>query len=134
VDRVFLDANVLYSAAWRQTHTGLRCLWSLRDVTLLSSAYAIEEASRNLHAPQQRRALNELVLALEVVDVKTSTARTFPPHIKLPVKDRPILRAAITGGATHLLTGDRKHFGCYFNQTIEGVLILLPASYLNSRS
>jgi uncharacterized protein len=134
VDRVFLDANVLYSAAWRQTLTGLRTLWTLRDVTLLSSAYAIEEASRNLHDPQQRRTLTELVLALEVVNVRTSAARTFPPHIKLPIKDRPILRAAITGGASHLLTGDRKHFGCYFNQTIEGVLILLPATYLNSRA
>jgi predicted nucleic acid-binding protein len=116
VDRVFLDANVLYSAAWRQTLTGLRALWTLRDVTLLSSAYAIEEASRNLHDPKQRRALDELVLTLEVVNVRTSAARTFPSHIRLPIKDRPILRAAITGRATHLLTGDRKHFGCYFNQ------------------
>jgi predicted nucleic acid-binding protein len=134
VDRVFLDANVLYSAAWRQTLTGLRTLWTLSDVTLLSSAYAIEEARRNLHNPQQRHTLNELVLTIEVVSVRTSAARTFPPHIKLPIKDRPILRAAITGGASHLLTGDRKHFGCYFNQTIEGVLILLPATYLNSRA
>jgi predicted nucleic acid-binding protein len=134
VDRVFLDANVLYSAAWRQTLTGLRSLWTLRDVTLLSSAYAIEEARRNLYDPEQRHALNELVLALEVVNVKTIAARTFPPHIRLPLKDRPILRAAITSRATHLLTGDRKHFGCYFNQTIDGVLILLPATYLNSRT
>lgn len=59
---------------------------------------------------------------------------TFPPHIKLPIKDRPILRAAISGRATHLLTGDRKHFGCYFDQTIDGVLLLLPATYLNSRT
>jgi uncharacterized protein len=134
VDRVFLDANVLYSAAWRQTLTGLRSLWTLRDLTLLSSAYAIEEARRNLHDLEQRDTLNELVLSLEVVNVRTSAARTFPAHIKLPIKDRPILRAAITGRATHLLTGDRKHFGYYFNQTIEGVLILLPATYLNSRA
>jgi uncharacterized protein len=134
VDRVFLDANVLYSAAWRQTLTGLRSLWTLRNVTLLSSAYAIEEARRNLRDLQQRHTLNELLLTLEVVNVRTSAARTFPSHIKLPVKDRPILRAAITGRATHLLTGDRKHFGCYFNQSVEGVLILLPATYLNSRT
>jgi uncharacterized protein len=134
VDRVFLDANVLYSAAWRQTLTGLRSLWTLRDVTLLSSAYAIEEARRNLHNPQQRRTLNNLVVAMEVVNVRASSAKALPPHVQLPIKDRPILRAAITGGATHLLTGDRKHFGRYFNQTIEGTLILLPATYLNSRT
>src|SRR5262245_4075391 len=124
---MFLDANVLYSAAWRQALTGLRSLWTLSGVTLLSSAYAIEEARRNLHEPEQRLTLNELVAAIEVVDFRTSAARTFPSRVRLPIKDRPILRAAIAGHATHLLTGDRKHFGCYFNQTIDGVLILLPA-------
>lgn len=134
MDRVFLDANVLYSAAWRQTLTGLRSLWTLNGVTLLSSAYAIEEARRNLHDSEQRQALNELLQPLEIVNLRTAATRTFPPHIKLPLKDRPILHAAITGRATHLLTGDRKHFGCYFNQTIDGVRILLPATYLNSRT
>ena len=43
--------------------------------------------------------------------------------------DQPILLAAIDGGATHLLTCDREHFGVYYRQEIGGVLILPPAEY-----
>ena len=50
--------------------------------------------------------------------------------IALPDKDRPILLAAITARATHLLTGDVQHFGPYFGQQIDGVMILPPAAYL----
>ncbi len=32
--------------------------------------------------------------------------------------------------ATHLLTGDKDHFGRYYGLSIEGVLILRPASYM----
>jgi hypothetical protein len=47
LDRIFLDANVLYSAAYLE-RSELSRLWSLNDVALISSAYAIEEARRNL--------------------------------------------------------------------------------------
>jgi hypothetical protein len=36
-DRVFLDANILVSAAWRASN-GLLALWKLSDVDLLTSA------------------------------------------------------------------------------------------------
>jgi hypothetical protein len=51
----------------------------------------------------------------------------------LPVKDRPILVAAIVEKATHLLTGDVKHFSRYYRQVIQGVLILAPAEYLECK-
>jgi hypothetical protein len=35
--------------------------------------------------------------------------------------------------ATHLLTGDIKHFGSLFGVTVEGVLILPPAEYLKGK-
>ncbi len=41
----------------------------------------------------------------------------------------PILLAAIDGRATHLLTGDREHFGSFYRREIGGVLILPPAEY-----
>jgi hypothetical protein len=37
VDRVFLDANVLFSAAWREG-AGLISLWTVPEVKLMSSA------------------------------------------------------------------------------------------------
>ena len=44
--------------------------------------------------------------------------------------DVPILLAAVDGRATHLFTGDKDHFGRYYGLSIEGVLILRPASYM----
>lgn len=45
-------------------------------------------------------------------------------------KDRPILLVAIQAQATHLLTGDKRHFGSLYGQCISGVHILRPADYL----
>ena len=59
-DRVFLDANILVSAAWRP-HGGLLALWALPDIQLLTSAYAIVEADRNVDSAEQRTRLYRLV-------------------------------------------------------------------------
>ena len=41
--------------------------------------------------------------------------------------------AAIESAASDLLTGDREHFGAYFDKIVEGVHILRPAIYLKLR-
>jgi predicted nucleic acid-binding protein len=125
MDRVFLDANVLFAAAWRP-HAALQRLWELNDAELLSSGYATEEARRNLETAAQRGRLTRLLRGVRLVEPEHFT---LPLGIRLPEKDLPILLAAIDGGATHLLTGDREHFGRYFRQTIGGVLILPPSEY-----
>jgi predicted nucleic acid-binding protein len=125
VDQVFLDANVLLSAAWR-LDAALQRLWRLEGVELLSSSYAVEEARRNLETPAQRGRLTRLLRRVRLVEPEHFT---LPRGIRLPDKDLPILLAALDGGATHLLTGDREHFGAYYRQEIAGVLILPPAEY-----
>jgi uncharacterized protein len=125
VDRLFLDANVLFSAAWRPRSALLR-LWALDGVELLSSSHAVAEARRNLETPAQRGRLTRLLHRVHLVDPEHFTA---PRGIRLPEQDLPILLAAIDGGATHLLTGDWEHFGSYFRLEISGVLILPPAEY-----
>jgi hypothetical protein len=35
--------------------------------------------------------------------------------------------------ATHLLTGDVRHFGPYFGKTVQGVLVVTAAEYLKLR-
>jgi predicted nucleic acid-binding protein len=126
-DRLFLDANVLFSAAYR-AGSALERLWDATNVTLLSSPYAIEEANRNLEEPNARTRLEALVAALEIVpDVAGSD---LPAGVILPEKDLPIMLAAIAAEATHLLTGDRAHFGAYFGRRIAGVLIQRPGDYL----
>jgi predicted nucleic acid-binding protein len=129
MDRIFFDANVLFSAAYR-ADSGLLAFWKLPDVTLCSSRYAIEEARFNLDGEPQRRRLAQLTRALQVFD---ALDRELPPGISLPEKDTPILLAAIEAQATHLITGDIRHFGAYFGKSPQGVLILTPAEYLKRR-
>ena len=129
MDRVFLDANVLFSAAYRPG-AGLLQLWRLKDVKLCTSRYALEEATINLNDESQRERPARLSTKLEVFD---AVEQELPAKILLPEKDVPILLAAIRARATHLLTGDLRHFGPYFGRKIAGVLILAPGDYLRTR-
>ena len=133
MDLVFLDANVLFSAAYRPD-AGLRRLWSLPGVRKITSAHAAEEARRNLSQPKQREELEELLGSVEIIATAASTGHPLFSTIELPDKDQPILLAAISAGTTHLLTGDSQHFGPYYGARIEGVLILSPGDYLSSRT
>ena len=45
-----------------------------------------------------------------------------------------IVLAAISVGATRLLTGDFRHFGSHYEKRLEGVLILSPGEYLSLRT
>jgi len=132
VDRLFLDANVLYSAAESPT-SRFQVFWNMNDVELITSVYTLREARRNLDSDALRDRLADLAEGLTVVENPPADF-SFTTSLELPEKDRPILLAAIHARATHLLTGDKKHFGRYYGQTIEGVLILPPAEYLRTRS
>lgn len=127
MDRVFLDANVLFSAAYHPD-AGLHKLWKLNGVRLLTSQYAALEARVNLPQPDQRARLDGLMRDVEIVPEAGNTR--LPRGFVLPEKDRPILMAALEAQATHLLTGDVTHFGRYFGSSVAGMLILRPATYL----
>lgn len=129
MDRLFLDANVLFSAAYR-TDAGLVQFWKLKDVILCSSHYAVEEARINLAENSQRRRLAKLARRLRLFE---AARRDLRNALSLPEKDAPILLAAIEAQATHLITGDVRHFGSYFGKQIEGILILSPSDYLKTR-
>jgi|SRR5271163_166316 len=130
MDRLFLDANVLFSAAYRP-NAGLLRLWELENAVLCSSHYAVEEARINLADEGQRSRLGELSTLLQLFD---AAPRRLPRGIALPEKDVPILLAAIDARATHLLTGDVRHFGPYLGKKIEEIRILLPGEYLRQRT
>lgn len=128
--RVFLDANVLFSAAWLEG-SGLARLWRLPDTTLISSRLAAAEAERNLDSEERRSRLQARVANLTLVDAPSGAKP--PAGIELVAKDVPILLAAVAAGASHLLTGDRRHFGHLYGKSPGGVKILTPAAYLKSR-
>jgi predicted nucleic acid-binding protein len=126
MDRLFLDANVLFSAAYR-IDARLLPLWKLRNVMLCSSHYALQEARINLADENQWTGLTELSGSLRLFE---GGPTPLPAGIFLPEKDAPILLAAIQARATHLLTGDVRHFRAYFGKKIEGIAIMRPGEYL----
>lgn len=126
MDRLFLDANVLFSAAYLP-NAGLQAIWSLKGVVLCSSRYALEEARANLTAEEQKVRLAKLATRLHFFE---ASAAKLPASLALPEKDTPIFLAAMEAQATHLITGDMRHFGQYFGKRIAGVLVLPPGDYL----
>jgi len=130
MDRLFLDANILFSAAYRP-NAGLLKFWRFPEVQLCSSRYALEEARINLTEVAQRHRLERLSDRLSFYD---STSRELPRAVNLPEKDIPILLAAIEAHCTHLITGDLRHFGPYFGKRLFGILVLVPADYLSLHS
>lgn len=130
MDRLFLDANVLFSAAYRPG-SGLNRLWELPHVQLVTSQYAAEEARINLPDDAQRGRLDQRLATMEIVPA--FPAGPLPAGVDLPEKDRPILLSALEAQATHLLTGDKEHFGRYFGRDVGGLRILTPSDYLWSQ-
>ena len=125
MDRVFLDANVLFSAAYRDG-AGLATLWDVHGAKLLTSAYAVMEARMNLSDAAQHERLAGLAAKLMIV----APGGAVPLGIVLPDKAAPILASALAAKATHLLTGDARHFGELYGREINGCIILRPAVYL----
>jgi hypothetical protein len=121
--RVFLDANILFSAA--QSHSRMRAFLEilLDRAQCLTNNYAIEEARRNLAAklPDGVESLERLAKRCEIILRLEADLK-----VQLPLKGVPILSGAIAGYATHLLTGEERDFGKFWGKTIQGVKIVSP--------
>ena len=128
--RILLDANVLFSAAYREG-AGLLRLWEARETEVITSGYAAEEARRNLETAAARARLAKLLQRTNIVAEAPETQ--FPGSIRLAEKGRPILQAAIAGGATHLITGDLHDFGAFLGKSVAGVRVEAPAEFLRQR-
>jgi len=128
--RVFLDANVLFSAA--KSDGAVRRLLDLLSESgheCHVDAYVVEEARRNLalKAPGSLPVLDRLLGRIHVAPLKARTESTAVPG-SLAEKDRPVLAAAIELGCEALVTGDRTHFGAFYGKTLAGVKIYSPRS------
>ncbi|MDA8413303.1 MAG: PIN domain-containing protein [Desulfobacteraceae bacterium] len=135
MQRVFLDANVLFTAA-HNPHGKAALLMQLaaaNSLKLFTSAYAREEAERNISAkyPGSLTGFKHLIKSITVVPV-TNPPADYPEN--LPAKDAPIFAAAVYCRATHLLTGDIKHFGPLMNNPnlCGGMIVQTVAEFLMS--
>jgi hypothetical protein len=92
----------------------------------------LREAERNL-ARKTPRALDRLQHVRGAVELVLDAQADLLPWVEaqgLPVKDAPILAAAVPARADLLVTGDRRHFGPLFGRTLQGVRILTLADGL----
>ena len=132
--RLFLDANVLFTAAHNPSgkaalviDLGLQGNWEV-----VSCSYPMEEARRNISTkfPDYLDRFEKLVSAITRIPSRSGLNCPVP----LPEKDRPILEAAIHCSATHLLTGDIKDFGPFMNfpRLTNGVVIQTVSEFLDS--
>ena len=131
MDRLFLDANVLVSAALKPD-SALGRLWRLDSVRLLGSPHVVEEARRNIHDAHASARLETLLQAVAVLPSEPADFE-IEGDPGLPAKDRPVLLAAIVAGADYLLTGDLTHFCACMGTRIQGVEVMLPGQYLRER-
>src|SRR5580692_5284368 len=116
--RVCLDANILFSCAWREG-SGIYRLWERSDLQLVTSPYALKEAESNL-ATKKPDALTRLSSLASRVELSSATAVVAEGH-GLPDKDLPILAAALGADCQYLLTGDITHFGHLMGGETHGV-------------
>ena len=68
--RLFLDANVLVSAAWKD-ESKVRRLWQIPSVELVTSNFVHEESQRNHPLPEQHRRHAQHLRNLRVLVFRT---------------------------------------------------------------
>lgn len=132
--RVFLDANILFSAA--KSGGAVRALVD----RILDGGhecwvdeFVVTEARRNLVAkgPDSLAAFEALLVRLNVNGAHGVGAQT-KETAWLPEKDRPVLAAAIRLRCDFLVTGDRTHFGAGYGKRFGGVAVCTPRSMLEN--
>lgn len=132
--RLFLDANVLFTAAHNPDGKaaliiahGSEGLWELR-----TSAFAAEEARRNITVkyPAMRKQFDSILQTIAIASEQPGAP--FPDG--LTEKDRPIFQAALGCRATHLVTGDTTHFGRFMMKAAKtlGIMVITPAQFLEA--
>lgn len=128
--RVFLDANILFSAA-KSDGAVRELLRRLREAghVLVADGYVLAEARHNLvnKGPQALVALDQLSTVVELHRNVAGNHR-HPDVAWLPPKDRPVLAAAISLGCHALLTGDKRDFAAGFGRSFAGVAVHSPRS------
>ena len=118
--RIFVDANLLFSAA-KSDGAVRRLLDLLLDAghECRVDGYVTEEARRNLaaKAPGGLAVLETLVGRMQQAGTQHAD-RALEATLPLPEKDQPVLAAAIRHSCGVLVTGDRSHFGALFGTSL----------------
>ena len=127
--RVYLDANILFSAAKKEG--AVRTL--LHDLRaagheLVTGPHAMAEAERNLGQKAATQEKDWVALRQIIHCLPGAVPAAIPEEIRdlLPEKDHPILAEAIASQSDILCTGDQRHFGPLMRKPLHGVTPLSP--------
>jgi predicted nucleic acid-binding protein len=131
--RLFLDSNVLFTAAHNSEGKASLVVELAESGSweVVTSPYCVAEARLNLERKhptslgRMDRILSTVRLVQDVAGERCS--------ISLPEKDRPVFGAVLSCKATHILTGDRRHFGPFMNRPKEtmGIVVQTVGDFLS---
>lgn len=129
--RIFLDANILFSASKSAAavHALLKLALKQKHI-LCADEYVVAEARRNLQSkapPDAIARLTAWLTAIEVMPTRLHGSAALASTAWLPEKDRPVLAAAIRLQCDILVTGDVTHFGSGFGKRFDGVMLCSPS-------
>lgn len=136
--KVFLDSNVLFSAAYSGSGKSKSfLLYELQELSVIKvfiSELVCDEAVINIKSKkfEQLSFLNYLINRSTVLH---NTIRELKNDLiaLLPLNDRIILSTAISYGMDYFLTGNTKDFKHLYFMKIDKTLILKPADFIYLR-
>jgi uncharacterized protein len=119
--KVFLDANILFSAADYRSATRKLVVGLCSIAEAITNHHAWGEAYRNLllKRPDQLDGLKDLS---NYVNISNAFKNILTKEI--PENDIPIIAGAIGSQCTHLWTGDKRHFGKWYGKKLNGVIVV----------
>jgi putative PIN family toxin of toxin-antitoxin system len=135
-DPVVLDTNVLASGIVGFRNRGsapaeILHAWQAGHFLLATSEHILTELSRTLSTAyfQQRLTPDDVAQALQLLraDATLVTITTPVPGVATQPEDDLVVATALSGGAAHLVTGDRQLLRL---NTYQGIAILNPRAFL----
>ncbi len=129
---VFLDSNVLFSAAYSGEKSTSYLLFKLQErgfISIFISSLVILETANNLRdkKPERLGLLKELMDRTTVLD---DVVVDLPVLNSFPTADRIILSTAVAHGIRYFLTGNTKDFKDLYGKTIGKTVVLKPRDFL----
>ena len=130
---VFLDSNVLFSAAYYGERSTSYILFKLQEKRLISifiSSFVVLETVNNLQdkRPEKLGLLKELMDRATTLD---DVVIDLPVLSSLPTADRIILSAAVVYDIKYFLTGNTRDFKDLYGKTIGKTVVLKPRDFLH---
>jgi uncharacterized protein len=119
--RIFLDANILFSAADPSSATRMLFNAARSNAEIVTTPHAWEEARRNLvlkrpkHAAGLKELQNHLVMSHAFSPIEATG---------LPDFDIPIISGAAGSASSHLWTSDKRHFGKWYGKELHDVTVV----------